>query len=135
MRTKGFGSVGGIVGVMLGGLIAAGGCVGADEPATTEAEGALHGGHRVHRPHSTADAGTTGSSTADAAATADDCGICTQAAQCCLAVQSDPSGCSYSAATCSSMSDVARPYYVNACLTYVVSVRGAWSGNPPAACR
>lgn len=138
MRTKALGWVGGIAGLMLGGLVAAGGCMGADEPAATESEGALHGGARIHRPHRTPDAGSTGSTgstTADSGVAAD-CDVCTQAAQCCSVVESGRPGCaSYSAATCASMSDDARPYFVNACLTYVVSVRGVWAGNAPAACR
>jgi len=77
--------------------------------------------------------GTTGNGPADGGAAAD-CDICTQAQACCNAVQADR-GCSFSAATCASMTGAARPAYVNACLTEVVSVRGAWSGNPPAACR
>ena len=76
-------------------------------------------------------AGTNGAPGGDAVA---DCDVCTQAQQCCNTVEAEPH-CSFSAATCASMAVDARPAYVNACLTYVVLVRSAWSANPPAECR
>jgi hypothetical protein len=137
MRTKGISWVGRIAGLM---LVAVTGCAGADDPATTEQQGELHGGFSFHHPHHGPDAGgsmTGGTSGANGPTTGPqaDCDVCTQAAQCCAVVESGGTGCSFSAATCSSMAGPARPAYVNACLTYVVTVRSAWSENPPAACR
>jgi hypothetical protein len=73
------------------------------------------------------DAGTT--------TTAATCDLCTQTQACCLAV--DPSGnCTFSAETCrTGVSDAARPYYIQACLVELVTIRGAWGGNPPEVCR
>ena len=143
MQLERIGLVGAIVGVVLGGLVAAAGCEGAGDAGIGGDEAALHGGgpfHRGHRGHdaggagATATAGTTGSSAADGGAVAD-CDTCTKAQQCCDVVEVGGPGCSFSAATCSSMAGEARGAYVNACLTYLVTVRGAWRGNPPAECR
>jgi hypothetical protein len=79
-------------------------------------------------------AGTAGTGGADRGAVAD-CDVCTQAQQCCEVVDADKTACSFSAATCSAEVGDARPAYVNACLVFVVTVRGAWGGNPPAECR
>jgi hypothetical protein len=133
--------------------------MGDDVPGTTADAAELHEGFGFHRRHHSPDAGTVGGAagttgggagpvtggttgsatagmggaTAGGGATAD-CDICTQAQQCCYVVEADP-GCSFSAVTCASMVGDARPAYVNACLTFVVTVRAAWSGNPPAECR
>jgi hypothetical protein len=147
MRTKRIGVVGAIAGVVLGGLVATVGCVGADEVSSSETA-ELHGGFGVHRPHPRPDAGNVGGvsgttgggsggtngATAVNGGAATDCDICTQAQQCCDVLAGHPQ-CSFSAATCSSMVGDARPAYVNGCLTFVMAVRGAWSGNPPAECR
>ncbi len=143
MRTRSFGWAGGIAGVLLTGVVAAAGCAGADDPGTSETQAELRSGEWFHHPHRDDGAGGTtvagtggmnGSTTADGGA-ATDCSICTQAQRCCGVVESQGPGCSFSASTCASMTGAARPAYVNACLTYVVSVRGAWGGNPPAECR
>jgi len=161
MRTGRIGVGGAIAGVVLGGLVAAGGCVGTDDEVSggDEAEAELQSGFSFRRPHRRRDAGTVGTGVAgttgggagpatggttgggtagtngatggDAVA---DCGICTQAQQCCEALGT-LTNCTFSAATCASMSDAARPGYVNACLTHLVAVRGTWGGNPPAECR
>lgn len=163
MRTERIGMVGAIAGVVLGGLVAAAGCVGADDEVSggDEAEAELQSGFGFHRPHRRRDAGTVGTGVAgttgggagpvtgaggttgggtagtngttggDAVA---DCDICTQAQQCCEALGT-LTNCTFSAATCASMSDAAQPGYVSACRTHLVAVRGTWGGNPPAACR
>ena len=77
--------------------------------------------------------GTDGNGTADGGAVAD-CDVCTQAQQCCDVVASGGPVCSFSAASCSSMVGDARPAYVNACLVFLVTARGA-RANPPAECR
>jgi hypothetical protein len=160
MRTERIGVIGAIAGVVLGGLVATAGCVGADDEVSSADGAELHGEFGFHRRHHRPDAGnvggvagttgggagpvtggTTGGGTAgtngatavDGGAVAD-CDICTKAWQCCNVVQADHN-CSFSAATCAAMVGDALPAYVNACLTYVVTVRGAWSGNPPAECR
>jgi hypothetical protein len=79
-------------------------------------------------------AGTNGATATDGGSVAD-CDVCTQANQCCTVVQVEDPNCTFSAATCASEVGEARPAYANACLTYLVTVRGAWSGNPPAECR
>jgi hypothetical protein len=163
MRLERIGLVGAIAGVMLGGLVSVVGCEGADDAATVGDEAELHGGVPFHHRHRGQDAGrvdggaaggttgtgtsvvtggttgggsagATGSGVTDGGAVAD-CEICTQAHQCCLAVEIAEPSCSFSAAECASMVGEARPAYVNACLVFVVSVRGAWGGNPPAECR
>jgi len=149
MRTTRMGWVGGIAGLMLGVLVAAAGCAGADDTVTTEQEGELHNGFSFHHPRHRPDGGgantggtsgreapggMTGSTGSDAGAVAD-CNVCTTAEQCCGAVEGKPAPCSFSATTCSSMTGAARPAYVNTCVTYVASVRGVWAGNPPAECR
>ena len=153
MRTERIGVVGAIAGVVLGGIIATAGCMGDDEPVTTPDGAALQVGFGFHRRHHSPDAGTvggvagmsgsgagpatggtTGPGTTVNGGAAADCDVCTTAQQCCNVVEADPA-CSFSAVTCASMVGDARPAYVNACLTFVVAVRDAWSGNPPAACR
>jgi hypothetical protein len=153
MRTGRMGVVGAIAGVALGGIVATAGCMGADEEVTTADKAELHEGFGFHRRHHSPDGGnvggaagmtgagagpvtggTTGPGTTDNGGAAADCDVCTTAQQCCNVVEADPH-CSFSAATCASMVGDARPAYVNACLTFVVTVRAAWSGNPPAECR
>jgi hypothetical protein len=116
-------------------------------------ETTVQSGFRYHRRHGGRDggsvagspgggtAGATGAGTAGSSgATArdagtgpvTDCEICTTAAQCCTAVEARQ--CSFSAAACDSMVGDARPAYINACLVYVMSVRGVWGGAPPAEC-
>ena len=164
MRTERIGVVGAIAGVVLGGLVAAAGCVGADDEVSGGDEAELQSGFAFHRPHRRRDAGTveqrrggndgrwswtgdrrrgtTGGGTAGSSgATAvdggsvADCDICTQAQQCCHAVETNPR-CTFSAATCASMVDAARPR-----LRQRVShdCRGGQGrvvgGNPPAVCR
>jgi len=143
-----------VAGILLGGLVTAAACDGTDDSLdSTSGEAELRGSFPFHRRHPGHDAGSVGGAPgggtapvgsggvaspgnppADGGAAAD-CDICTQAQACCNAVQGDRGGCSFSAATCASMTGPARPAYVNACLTEIVSVRGAWSGNPPAECR
>lgn len=151
MQRKGMVFGGLVASVLLGGLVAgAGGCAGPDDAVSSADQAELRGGFPVHRRHFGHDAGSAGalpdggagpgdsgttSSPADAGAPATDCDVCAQASRCCSVVEAERAGCSFSAETCASMSGDARPAYVNACLTYVVSVRGAWSGNPPAECR
>jgi hypothetical protein len=149
-RTERTGVVGAIAGVVLGGVVATAGCVGADDEVSSVDGTELNSAFGLHRRHHSPDAGsvsgvatgrTTGSGTAGAnGATAvagggaADCDVCAKAQQCCNVVEAAP-GCSFSAVTCASMVGDARPAYVNACLTFVVTVRDAWSGNPPAECR
>lgn len=135
--------VGAIAGVVLGGLVAAAGCEGADDAVSGPDEAALHGGSRFHhgRPgHDAGSVGTTGGGagvvtggTTGGGAVAD-CDVCTQAQQCCDIVASGGPVCTFSAANCSSMVGDARPAYVNACLVFLVTARGA-RANPPAECR
>src|SRR3954468_5959322 len=141
MRTKRTGVVGAIAGVLLGGLVATVGCMGPDDEVSAEAA-------ELHRRHHSPDAGNVGGAagmtgrdtggtngaTAVNGGAAADCDICTQAQQCCSVLEGHPQ-CSFSAVTCASMVGDARPAYVNACLTFVMAVRGVWSGNPPAECR
>jgi hypothetical protein len=158
MRVERIGLVGAIAGVVLGGLVAAAGCDGTGDTVSAPDEAELHGGFRFHRGHFGRDAGsmgggvagttgggmgvvtgggsagTSGNGAADGGAVAD-CDICTQAKQCCDVVQTQQPGCTFSAATCSSMVGDARPAYVNACLVFLNAVRGTWGGNPPAECR
>jgi len=162
MRTERIGVVGAIAGVVLGGLVAAAGCVGADDEVSggDEAAAELQSGFSFHRPHRRHDAGTVstgvagttgggagpvtgaggtigggtaGTNGVTGGAAVADCDICTQAQQCCDAL--GLTNCTFSAATCASMDDAARPGYVSACRTHLVAVRGTWGGNPPAACR
>jgi len=152
---------GAVIGLVLGGLVGAAGCDGTDDVVSYGGEAELHSGFPFHHRHRGPDAGSvggggagtsgggmgviTGGTTGGAAgmngATAGDggpvtdCNICTQAQQCCEVVQVTQPTCTFSAATCAAEVGDARPAYVNACLTYVVTVRGAWGGNPPAACR
>jgi hypothetical protein len=138
MRANATGWMGGIGGAVLSAFIAAAGCAGADDVGTSEQQAELHIRNGFHHPHHDGDAGTVGISGTGGgmgAAAAADCDVCTQAAQCCAAVEASDQGCSFNATTCASEVGPARPAYVNGCLTYVVSVRGAWGGNPPAACR
>jgi len=158
MQRKRIGFLGAAAGVLLGGLVAGtAGCVGADDSVSGGEEAELRGGFPVHRRHFGRDAGSPGGSvggtadgggapvggggstgsasgSTDSGVPAADCEVCAQAYRCCAAVQTDRAGCSFSAETCSSMTGAARPAYINACLTEVVSVRGAWSGSPPAEC-
>ena len=139
MQLERIGVVGAIAGVVLGGIFAAAGCEGADDPVSGPDEAELHGGSRFHHVHRGNDAGsagsvgTNGNGTADGGAVAD-CDVCTQAQQCCDVVASGGPVCSFSAASCSSMVGDARPAYVNACLVFLVTARGA-RANPPAECR
>jgi hypothetical protein len=151
MRTERSGVVGAIAGVVLG-IVATAGCMGDNDPGTTADAGELQGfgyHRRPHRPDAGSvggvagmtgggagpiTGGTTGPGTTGNGGAAADCDICTTAQQCCNVVEADPA-CSFSAVTCASMVGDARPAYVNACLTFVMAVRGVWSGNPPAACR
>ena len=149
MQTERIGLVGAIAGVVLGGLVAVAGCEGADDAVSGPDEAALHGGFRIHHGHRGPDAGIVGGGgsagatgggtgvvtggTPDGGAVAD-CDVCTQAQQCCDVVASGGPVCSFSAASCSSMVGDARPAYVNACLVFLVTARGA-RANPPAECR
>jgi hypothetical protein len=160
MRLGRTGFVGAIAGVVLGGFVAAAGCEGTDDPVSGGTEAELHGGFGFHRGHRGHDAGsvgggaagttggapgvitggtsgggtgTNGVTGADGGAVAD-CDICTQAQQCCVVVQGDQPGCTFSAATCASETGDARPAYINACLVYLKAVRGVWA-VPPAECR
>lgn len=146
MQLERIGVVGAIAGVVLGGIVAAAGCEGADDAVSGPAEAELHGGSRFHHGHRARDAGsvggsdgsvgsvgTNGNGAADGGADAD-CDVCTQAQQCCDVVASGGPVCSFSAASCSSMVGDARPAYVNACLVFLVTARGA-RANPPAECR
>jgi hypothetical protein len=163
MQPGRMGVVGAVAGIVLGGLVAVAGCEGAGDDAVSGGnEAELHGGSPYHRRHRGPDAGSVGGSVAgttgggtggitggatgggtpgrNGATTADggtvaDCDICTQAQKCCEVVQVENPNCTFSAATCASEVGEARPAYVNACLVYVVSVRGVWAGNPPAECR
>jgi hypothetical protein len=158
MRVERIGLVGALAGVMLGGLVAAAGCDGSDDAVSGDDQTQVQGDFRFHRRHRGQDAGSVGGSaggttgvvtggttgsggaagtsgaTPGTGAPATDCDICTKAQQCCQALPAEPV-CTFSAATCASEPGEARPAYVNACLTFVVSVRGAWGGNPPAECR
>ena len=111
MQLERIGLVGATAGVVLGWLVAA----GAKAPATDAV-------------------GATGAGAADAGPVVD-CDICTQARRCCEVVEVGGSRCSFSAAACASNAGDARRAYVNACLTYLVTVRGAWRGSPPPECR
>ena len=163
MQLERIGLVGAIAGVVLGGLVAVAGCEGADDAVSGPDQAELHGGSRFHRGHSARDAGsvggtvgttgggagivtggttgggsggsvgTTGAGAPDGGAVAD-CDVCTQAQQCCDVVASGGPVCSFSAASCSSMVGDARPAYVNACLVFLVTARGA-RAKPPAECR
>lgn len=151
MRLERIGLMGALAGVVLAGLVTGSGCDGApdDDGVSRAGQAELRSAFPVHRLHPMHDAGSVGgipggatgtsgsggSAPADGGIVASDCDICGQAYRCCAVVEADRPGCSFSAETCSSMVGDARPAYVNACLTYVVSVRGAWSGNPPAECR
>ena len=160
MKIERIGWVGAIAGVVLGGLIATAGCDGAGDAVSGADDAELHGGFQFRHGHRRVDAGgvdtggvagttgtgttgtgtgttgtgTTGAGTADGGA-APDCDICTQAQQCCDVVEANGPGCTFSAATCAAEQGEARPAYVNACLVFLVTVRGAWGGNPPAECR
>ena len=161
MRVERIGLVGAIAGVVLGGLVAVAGCEGADDAvgAADQDQAELHGGARFHHGRRAHDAGTapgntgttgggtgvvTGGTTGGSAGTngngaADggavaDCDICTKTQQCCDVVTNHGPACTFSAATCSTMVGDARPAYVNACLVFLTTVRGAWQGNPPAEC-
>ena len=149
MQLERIGVVGAIAGVVLGGIVAAAGCEGADDTVSAPDEAELHGGSRFHHVHRGNDAGSvgggvagttgggtgvvTGGTTGGGGAVAD-CDVCTQAQQCCDVVASGGPVCSFSAASCSSMVGDARPAYVNACLVFLVTARGA-RANPPAECR
>jgi len=162
MRRERIGLLGVISGMVLGGLVAGPGCGGPDDAVSGGDQEELSGGFLYHRRHRVRDAGSVGGSgagTVDAGTPsgtggtigdgtggtggtsgsgpvggAEDCGVCTQAQQCCGVVEVDGPGCSFSAATCSSMVGDARPAYVNSCLTFVVAVKDAWAGRPPAGC-
>ena|SRR5436190_3857750 len=156
------GVVGAVAGVVLGGLVAVAGCEGAGDATSGGDEAELHGGFPSHQRHHGKDAGsvgggvagtagggtggvtggTTGGGTAGTNGTpaADggglaECDVCTQAKQCCDVVQVEDPNCPFSAAVCNSEPGDARPAYANACLVYLMTVRGAWRGNPPAECR
>ena len=146
MQLERIGVVGAIAGVVLGGIVAAAGCEGADDTVSRPDEAELLGGSRFHHGHRARDAasvggsdgsvgsvGTNGNVAGDGGAVAD-CDVCTQAQQCCDVVASGGPVCSFSAASCSSMVGDARPAYVNACLVFLVTARGA-RANPPAECR
>lgn len=151
MQLERIGLVGAIAGVVLGGLVAAAGCEGADDAVSSPDEAELQGGSRFHHGHRARDAGSVGGSVAGSVGTTGggtgvvtggtpdggavaDCDVCTQAQQCCDIVASGGPVCSFSAASCSSMVGDARPAYVNACLVFLVTARGA-RANPPAECR
>ena len=137
MRIERLGLVGAIASVVLGGIIAATGCQGGDDAVSGSDEAELHGGARFHhgnRGHGAGSVGTNGNGAADGGAVAD-CDICTKTQQCCDVVTSQGPVCTFSAATCASMVGDARPAYVNACLVFLMAVRGTWQGNPPAECR
>lgn len=147
MRIGEIGFLGVVAGVVLGGIVATTGCEGADDGVTGEERGELRGGFRFHHRHDRPDAGsdagavvggdagtTGGGSGAVTGGTTTDCDICTRAQQCCEAVAPGNDVCTFSAATCASMVGEARPAYVNACLTFFVSARGAQQPNPPAEC-
>jgi hypothetical protein len=163
MRMGRIGLVGAVAGVVLSGLVAVAGCEGADGAGSGGDEAELRGGfpfhHHQHRGPDAGSvggnaggatgggtgvvtggtagggsAGTTGVGAADGGSVAD-CEICTQAQRCCEVVEVEEQSCSFSAATCSAEPGAALPAYINACLTFVVTVRGAWGGNPPAECR
>jgi hypothetical protein len=163
MRVERIGLVGAIAGVVLGGIIAAAGCEGGDDAVSGSNEAELYGGARFHHGHRGNDAGsvagstgtpaggmgvvtggttgggsagsvgTNGNGAADGGAVAD-CDVCTKTQQCCDVVTSRGPACTFSAATCASMVGDARPAYVNACLVFLMAVRGAQI-NPPAECR
>src|SRR3954452_13854760 len=109
VRPERMGVVGAIAGVVLGGMVATAGCMGDDEPVTTGDAAALHEGFGFHRRHHSPDAGsvggaagmtgggagpvtggTTGPGTTVTGGAATDCTICTQAQQCCNALQTVP---------------------------------------------
>ena len=158
MRLGRIGLVGAIAGAVLGALVAMAGCDGTGDAVSGQDQGELHGGFGFHHGHRGRDAGSVGGGAAGSGgasggvttdggqgvgpaaptgggSTVADCEICTQAQACCLAVDADQTACSFSAATCGAEQGDARPAYVNACLVFVVTVRGAWGGNPPAECR
>ena len=153
MRIERMSLVGAIAGVVLSGLVAAApGCGGSDDNYAVggEEQGELRGGFRSHRRHRANDAGivgsgaggTAGGATGDGAAGANgttapdgdavaNCAMCAKAQQCCAVVENRV--CTFISETCNSTVDDGQPHI--GCLTYVVSVRGAWGGNPPAECR
>ncbi len=137
MQIGRIGLMGAMAGVVLGGLVAAAGCDGADDAVSGGDESELHGGSPFRHRHPRPDAGGVGGTSGGAPGTgapATDCDICTQAQQCCEVLPGQPT-CTFTAATCASQQGEARAAHVNACLTFVVSVRGVWGGNPPAECR
>jgi hypothetical protein len=161
MRLERIGLLGVISGMVLGGLVAGPGCGGSDDTVSGGDQEGLSGGFLYHHRHRVRDAGSVGGSPVGSVdggtqpgtggtigggtggttgsgpvggGVAEDCGICTEAQQCCDVVEVDGPGCSFNAATCSSMAGDARPAYVNSCLTFVVAVKDAWAGHPPAGC-
>jgi hypothetical protein len=146
MRIERMGLVGAIAGVLLAGFVAAAGCEGSDDDDAVGGgeQAELRGGFRFPR-HRANDAGSVGGgaggttgggvgggaggtngATAPDGGAAADCEMCAKAQRCCAVVEGRV--CSFGG-TC----DPAQPHI--GCLTYVVSVRGVWGGNPPAECR
>jgi len=154
MRVERMGLVGAVAGVVLGGFVAVGGCEGSDMGTAVAEQGELHGrpvfhGRRGRDAGGVADAGTggvtggpagVGTVGTDGPAATDggsiaDCGICTQAKQCCDEVAAGGPVCAFNAETCSSMVGDARAAYVRGCGDFLWTTSAAWSGSPPAACR
>jgi len=149
MRIGRSGFLGAVAGVVLGGIVATAGCEGADDEGSSEQQAELRGGFRFHHGHRGRDAGSVDGGAAGAtgvgpgavtgaaadAGAATDCDVCTRAQECRQAVAPGNDVCMFSAASCASMVGDARPAYVNACLTFLVSARGAQQPNPPAECR
>jgi len=152
MRFERISLVGAIAGVVLGGLVAVAGCGGHYDTGGGADAAELHGGFPFQHRHHGHDAGSVGGSIGGSAGGAGgaggmmsvtsgtggaiaNCDLCTQAQQCCDVVETEGPGCTFSAAKCSSEPGDARTAYANNCLVFLVTVRGAWGGNPPAECR
>jgi hypothetical protein len=152
MRLERIGLVGAVAGVVLGGLVAVAGCGGHYDTGGGADAAELHGGFPFHHRHHGQDAGSAGGSaagttggggtggsvgvtTTGTGGNVASCDLCTQAQACCDVVESEGPGCTFSAAKCASEPGDALPAYANNCLVFLVTVRGAWGGNPPAECR
>jgi hypothetical protein len=134
------------------------GCGSADEPLSVTkddkaavAEPSLSE-YYVHRRHDAATGGTSQGTTAgtggvgnasgggtagtSGSALTYDCNLCTQANDCCEAVNPEGSGCTFSANTCFAYSADSQKNYSIYCLTFIRTVISAWQPqSPPPVCQ
>jgi hypothetical protein len=84
---------------------------------------------------SSASAGSGGTASEPGTSLTYDCSLCRQANECCTAVSSESSLCSFKASTCLAYPPDQQKSYATYCLTFIRTVISAWQPQtPPAVC-